>query len=223
MKIKKSDTGGLDLVFLVLIIGVCSWAALLFVPYLLHEKNNAAFEEMKIAADDYGWNVVGWYMDEYGKKDYLDILKKDAANDALSYYGEGSDKLHFQETEQNDISSSDEQSSDYEDYEDYESYDSYDNSDVYYNDRADEYYPSYEYYYDNVLLSGDIIDERVVNCQTYLNVRDDPSTSGSILCHLYPGTVVYITGMEDSWVYVYDIDRDDPNFEPGWVSEDYLD
>ena len=229
--IEKIKTG---LLYSLMVVIFCSYpVAFIFgIVAPLVTSHTGAIQEMKDAGDKYGWNVVGWYVDEYGREQYLDRLREDAVNNNLSYYDEESNKLFFKETEQEEISVSENESSEHEIdefyesdgyYGNYEDYDYYENSEGYYNEYTDEYYFSFQDYYDDVLLSGEIVDERVVNCQTYLNVRDEPSTSGSVLCHLYPGTVVYITGMEDSWVYVYDIDRDDPNFEPGWVSDDYLD
>ncbi len=98
------------------------------------------------------------------------------------------------------------------------------NPDAYYDEYTDEYYASYEDYLDQEVYNGEIIFEATVDCETYLNVREEPYVDYSeVLCHLYPGTIVYISGYsENGWVYVWDIDKDDPNFEPGWVDPNYL-
>ena len=84
----------------VMVLGFFALPTVSIVENVKNQKNGVAFIEMQDAADEYGWNVVGWYIDKYGGKDYLEKLENDYISRNLSYYDETSQKLFFEELDE---------------------------------------------------------------------------------------------------------------------------
>ena len=84
-------------IFLLLLILICGSGipAVILISSALDYKNVTSLDGVQDAADTFGWNVVGWYIDEYGREDYLDRLKQDSIEYTYSRYDRDSDKLYF--------------------------------------------------------------------------------------------------------------------------------